>query len=148
MKRTQSRAALTRYVQTIQQEGQGVWRVELFDCMGLPDFLLQVLLNGPPRSGFPKALLEMVRGMATGRDACDCLLCGAALGINRAPRDFAALFAWRDDPTRALGFCICSTCHDDDKQALGRRITDYLKANLISDLRVLPTIGDAPQKTQ
>jgi hypothetical protein len=148
MKRARSRAGFARYLQTIQQEGQGVWRIELFDCIGMPEFMLQVLVDGPPTSGFFRVVFDMARGLATGQSECDCLLCGTPIGTRHMPRDMAALYAWRDDPKQALGFCICNGCHDDDKQALGGRITDYLKANLISDLRVLPSIAAAPEKAQ
>lgn len=141
-KRT-TRASLQRGLQRIQKEGQGVWRFETFDCMNMPEFMVEALLLGPPESGFARAVFDVAFGLATQRRAVDCLLCGATIGLGNMPRDISVLHAMRDDPSEAVAFCICNICHDDDHDVLAGKITGYLKANLVPDLRRLPPIATA-----
>jgi hypothetical protein len=138
-----TRAGLQKGLLRIHKEGQGVWRIETFDCANMPEFMIEVLLSGPPTSGFLRAVFDVACGLATGQRACDCLLCGVTFGTNRMPRDISVLHAMRDDPSEAIALCICNDCHDDDQEAMAAKITSYLKANMISDLRRLPPMATA-----
>lgn len=142
MKRT-TRSDLQRGLRRIQKEGQGVWRFETFDCANMPEFMAEALLFGPPQSGFTRAVFDVAYGLATKRKSVDCLLCGATIGIGNMPRDISVLHAMLDDPREAVVFCICNACHDDDHDVLAGKITAYLKANLVPDLRRLPPIATA-----
>ena len=147
-KRVRTLAGLARQARAIQREGQGVWRFEVFDCVDLPEFLLDVLLMGRPQRGLAKVVFDTASGLASGSVECDCLLCGTSFGKTVVPRDIVALSALTDDPKNALAFCICNGCHDEDHSVLRDRIAGYLRDNLISDLRVLPPLTDRPEAMQ
>ena len=69
-----------------------------------------------------------------------CLLCGPEFRRDHLPVLFGFVQAMRDDPTQMVANAICAECsaQHPTREAMERAITDYYRAHIISDLRVLP----------
>ena len=89
-----------------------------------------------------RRLIALVNGtldMLDG-DGLVCLLCGATLSITALPHAIVAIHAYRDDFRQAATSGLCRACLRRHQSAAGlaAAVHEYLRANLISDLRVLP----------
>jgi hypothetical protein len=78
-------------------------------------------------------------------DGLVCLLCGAALSLTALPHAIVAIHACRDDFKQAATSGLCRACLRRHQSAAGlaTAVHEFLRANLLSDLRVLPPIAPA-----
>ena len=71
-----------------------------------------------------------------------CLTCDNTLTATAMPVAYVLLHAMRDDPRCAVCNGICADCYDRHPgKLLQVAVTDAYRRQMISDLRVLPTLS-------
>jgi hypothetical protein len=146
-KRKRSIQALQDRLEDIHAEGQGVWQISIYGLDAVVEVMAAALAGSKTATGIALALEHLSQGVIrSGRTAepVMCLLCDSAFKQERMPAAWILVHARRDDPTHAAGHGVCSNClhRYPDMNALGIAITDYYRANAISDLRLLPPISE------
>jgi hypothetical protein len=137
------RELLEEATRRICEEGQGVYQLSLVSALGAAPLFAQAI-SGDSQAAYHllivARLLEQIR-TAPPRSKLMCLLCDNEFSAAALPLAFVIMHARRDDPGMVMGNGICCRCCDaSDLQA---RILDKYREGLISDLRVLPPIGEA-----
>ena len=122
----------------IQDESQGLLRVAIIDVEDAVAHLARAA-EGDVESRRLIALMNGTLEMLDG-DGLVCLLCGAGLSLTAPPHAIVAIHAYRDDFRQAATSGLCRACLRRHKSAAGlaAAVHEYLRANLLSDLRVLP----------
>ena len=127
--------------QQIKDESQGLLRVAIVD---LEDALAHLTraMEGDVESRRLIALVNETLARLEG-DGLVCLLCGAALNLAALPHAIVAIHACRDDFKRAATSGLCRACLRRHQTAAGlaTAVHEYLRANLTSDLRMLPPMA-------
>lgn len=134
------RVDLAAELRAMQSEGQGLWRLAVFDCRGL------VELSRTPWASLDassRAVLETVRRVLAG-EVSECLLCGHPFALfRRMPLDIVVMSAMVDGPSSAFSFCICEGCHEEDRGVMASVVMAFMKEHIVTDMRVLPPFHDA-----
>ena len=127
--------------QQIQDEAQGLLRVAIVDVEDAVAHLARAI-KGDVESRRLIAMMDETFERLDG-DGLVCLLCGASLSLTALPHAIVAIHACRDDFKRAATSGLCRACHRRHQTAAGlaAAVHEYLRANLISDLRMLPPMA-------
>ena len=129
--------------QQIKDESEGLLRVAIIDVEDAVAHLARAR-EGDVES---RRLIALVDGTIERLvdDGLVCLLCGAKLSATVLPHAIVAIHAYRDDYRRAATSGLCRACLRRHQSAAGlaTAVHEFLRANLLSDLRVLPPLAPA-----
>jgi hypothetical protein len=125
----------------IQDESQGLLRVAIIDV----EDVLAHLDRAMESDVESRRLIVLVDGTfkRLGGNGLVCLLCGAALSLTALPRAIVAIHGGRDDFKQAATSGLCRACFRRHQSAAGlaTAVHEFLRANLLSDFRVLPPMA-------
>ena len=130
-------------IQEIYAEGQGCWRlaivtrsssVALIDAAKAGDAHAIVVLRAVEQ------FIERIYARRSPARAPLCLLCDNPLSRDAPPGAVGIMSAYRDDARTALGQGFCAACVAARTEAqLGQDVVAKLRAEMMPDLRVIPT---------
>ena len=125
----------------IQDESEGLLRVAIIDVEDVVAHLDRAM-EGDVESRRLIALVDGTLKRLDG-DGLVCLLCGAALSLTALPHAVVAIHAGRDDFKLAATSGLCRACFRRHQTAAGlaTAVHEYLRANLLSDFRLLPPMA-------
>jgi hypothetical protein len=126
----------------MRDEGGGVYRMLFF----APEDGLPLLLAAMGGDQLARAYCRAIPHVIMTPDLC-CLLCGA--DVAKPPTLIGFLNALRDDPSDTVTCVICASCQRlyPTRTKLNAAVVEFLRANLMPDLRVLPPAHLAPAGT-
>jgi hypothetical protein len=139
--RSAKKAALEETFQQIHGEGQGVWQFAVFSPENTPELILAALAGQELAIRWLRALSDAMHTVPRQKPPMLCLLCQHTFRLSRPPAAFAMLTAKIEDPSVAVVNGLCPRCFTADRD-MQDRIAEYYRKNALSDLRMLPPIGE------
>jgi hypothetical protein len=134
---------LERGIREIHAEGQGCWRLAIV-TRSSSAALISAAEAGDAHAIVTLRAVEQFIEQIDARRSPDrgplCLLCDAVLWRDGPPGAVGIMSAYRDDARTALGhgFCVACVAARTDAQ-LGQDVVAKLRAEMMPDLRVIPT---------
>lgn len=139
-----AREALTRHVEQMHADGQGVWQLTVYNLAGAAEQTAKAVAGDPYARAVVRALDSLIRNTRTANPPMLCLTCDNTLSENFAPMALVLMHAKRDDPHGTVANGICPDCcarHRFDMDRIGHAASAAYGKMLISDLRILPPIN-------
>jgi hypothetical protein len=125
-----------RKAKRLQDEGQGVFRIEFVQPYDIPSLFLASGAGNVQATRTAHMVGQFLKMIATAKPAWLCLLCDTELSPAAPPATIAIMAAHRDDPSAAIVNGICIGCAG--KPELEAALLAKYRNSLIPDLRLLP----------
>ena len=127
----------------IQAEGQGCWKLAVVTPASSAALLSAALAGDAYAVTVLRAaeqFIEQIHARRSPARAPLCLLCDTALWRGAPPAAVGIMSAYCDDARTALGQGFCAACVAARTEAqLGQDVVAKLRAEMMPDLRILPT---------